>query len=55
MTKNELLDIQNFIKEMRQSGDDIEVMNSIYVWIKGKYEEQGEKKLGEQYIKLNDI
>ena len=26
MTKNELLDIQNFIKEMRQSDDDIEVM-----------------------------
>ena len=55
MTKNELLDIQNFIKEMRQSNDDIEIMNSIYVWIKQKYEEQGEKKLGEQYIKLKDI
>jgi hypothetical protein len=55
MTKNELLDIQNFIKEMRQSSDDIEVMDSIYMWIKQKYEEQGEKKLGEQYIKLNDI
>ena len=39
MTKNELLDIQNFIKEMRQSEDDIEVMDSIYVWIKQKYEE----------------
>ena len=55
MTKNELLDIQNFIKEMRQSDEDIEVMNNIYVWIKQKYEEQGGKKLGEQYIKLNDI
>ena len=55
MTKNELLDIQNFIKEMRQSNDDVEVMNSIYVWIKQKYEEQGGKKLGEQYKKLNDI
>ena len=55
MTKTELLDIQNFIKEMRQSDEDIEVMNNIYVWIKQKYEEQGEKKLGEQYIKLNDI
>ena len=55
MTKNELLDIQNFIKEMQQSNDDVEVMNSIYVWIKQKYEEQGEKKLGEQYKKLNDI
>lgn len=55
MTKNELLDIQDFIKEMRQSEDDVEVMNGIYVWIKQKYEEQGEKKLGEQYIKLNDI
>lgn len=55
MTKNELLDIQDFIKEMRQSDEDIEVMNNIYVWIKHKYEEQGEKKLGEQYIKLNDI
>jgi hypothetical protein len=55
MTKNELLDIQDFIKEMRQSDEDIEVMNNIYVWIKQKYEEQGEKKLGEQYIKLNDI
>lgn len=55
MNKNELLEIQNFIKEMRQSEDDVEVMNSIYVWIKQKYEEQGEKKLGEQYIKLNDI
>lgn len=52
MTKNELLEIQNFIKEMRQSEDDIEVMNSIYVWIKEKYEEQGEKKLGELYKKL---
>lgn len=55
MTKNELLDIQNFIKEMRQSDDDVEVMNRIYVWIKGKYEEQGEKKLGKQYVKLNDL
>lgn len=55
MTKNELLEVQNFIKEMRQSDDDIEVMNSIFVWIKEKYEEQGEKKLGKQYIKLNDI
>lgn len=55
MTKNELLEIQNFIKEMRQSDDDIEVMNRMYVWIKEKYEEQGKKKLGEQYIKLNDI
>ena len=58
MTKNELLEVQNFIKEMRQSPDDIddiEVMNNIYVWIKQKYEEQGEKKLGEQYIKLRDI
>ena len=55
MTKNELLEVQNFIKEMRQSEDDVEVMNSIYNWIKEKYEEQGEKKLGEQYIKLNDI
>lgn len=55
MTKNELLEVQNFINEMRKSGDDIEVMNSIYVWIKQKYEEQGKKKLGEQYIKLNDI
>lgn len=55
MTKNELLEVQNFIKEMRQSDEDIEVMNNIYVWIKQKYEEQGEKKLGEQYIKLNDI
>ena len=55
MTKNELLDIQNFIKEMRQSEDDVEVMNSIYVWIKQKYEEQGEKKLGEQYIKLIEL
>ena len=55
MTKNELLDIQDFIKEMRQSSDDVEVMNSIYVWVKQKYEEQGEKKLGEQYIKLKDI
>ena len=55
MTKNELLEVQNFIKEMRQSDDDIEVMNSIYAWIKEKYEEQGEKKLGEQYKKLNDI
>jgi hypothetical protein len=55
MTKNELLEVQNFIKEMRQSEDDVEVMNSIYVWIKEKYEEQGEKKLGVQYIKLNDI
>jgi hypothetical protein len=55
MTKNELLEVQNFIKEMRQSEDDVEVMNSIYVWIKQKYEEQGEKKLGEQYIKLNEL
>lgn len=55
MTKNELLDIQDFIKEMRQSSDDVEIMNSIYVWVKQKYEEQGEKKLGEQYIKLKDI
>ena len=55
MTKNELLEVQNFIKEMRQPDVDIEVMNSIYNWIKKKYEEQGEKKLGEQYIKLNDI
>jgi hypothetical protein len=55
MTKNELLEVQNFIKEMRQSEDDVEVMNSIYVWIKEKYEEQGEKKLGEQYIKLNEL
>lgn len=55
MTKNELLEIQNFIKEIRQSDDDIEVMNSIFVWIKQKYEEQGEKKLGEQYIKLNEL
>ena len=55
MTKNELLDIQNFIKEMRQSSDDIEVMNSIYIWVKQKYEEQGVKKLGEQFIKLKDI
>ena len=55
MTKNELLDIQNFIKEMRQSEDDIEVMSSVYVWIKQKYEEQGKKKLGEQYIKLNEL
>ena len=37
MTKNELLEVQNFIKEMRQTNDDIEVMNSIYVWIKQKY------------------
>ena len=55
MTKKELLEVQNFIKEMRQSDDDVEIMNSIYVWIKEKYEEQGEKKLGKQYIKLNDI
>lgn len=55
MTKNELLEVQNFIKEMRQSSDDVEVMNSIYVWIKKKYEEQGEKKLGEQYIKLIEL
>lgn len=55
MTKNELLEIQDFIKEMRQSDDDIEVMNDIYDWIKQKYEDQGEKKLGEQYIKLDDI
>lgn len=55
MTKNELLEIQEFVKEMRQSDEDIEVMNNIYAWIKQKYEEQGEKKLGEQYIKLDDI
>ena len=55
MTKNELLEVQNFIKEMRQSEDDIEVMNSIYNWIKKKYEEQGEKKLGVQYKKLNEL
>ena len=40
MTKKELLEIQGFIQEMRQSEDDIEVINSIYSWIKEKYEEQ---------------
>lgn len=55
MTKNELLEIQDFIKELRQSDEDIEVMNRIYGWIKEKYEEQGEKKLGEQYIKLIEL
>lgn len=55
MSKNELLEVQNLIKEMRQSNDDIEVMNNIYNWIKEKYEEQGKKRLGEQYIKLNEL
>ena len=55
MTKNELLEIQDFIKELRQSDENIEGLERIYSWIKEKYEEQGEKKLGELYKKLIEL
>ena len=52
MTKQELLEIQDFIEDTQVSDDQIEVFERIYRWIKAKYKEQGKKKLGDDFKDL---
>ena len=45
MTRKELKIIESFLEDMDISNDDIEVLNSIYHWLRTVYHTEGAKKL----------
>lgn len=45
MTRNELKIIESFLEDMDNSDDDIEVLNSMFHWLRIVYHTEGPKKL----------